>query len=127
VNEVVLDASALLALIHREDGWERVDQMMHSAIMSAVNVSEVVAKMVDVGLTERDIRTTLAELGIVIADFDQPTAIACGLLRPATSRLGLSLGDRACLALAQNRNAPAITTDRQWQEVDIGVTVVCVR
>jgi ribonuclease VapC len=127
VIEFVLDSSALLALIHNESGGDRVEQMLDTATMSAVNLSEVVAKLAELGLQEKDISTTFGRLGFLVGEFDESAAIQCGLLRLMTKRLGLSLGDRACLALAASMKAPAVTADRKWLDLDIGVHIVSLR
>lgn len=82
--------------------------------MSAVNLAETIAKMSELGMTEALITQVLDPLHLRIVPFDAQLARATGLLRAATRALGLSLGDRACLALAARMNATALTTDRAW-------------
>lgn len=95
--------------------------------MSAVNVSEIGAKFAERGMKESDIRSAIGTLGIEIVAFDEDAAYATAMLRGRTRKYGLSLGDRACLALAAARGLPALTTDRSWAGVDIGVDVRVVR
>ncbi len=121
VTSCVLDASALLALLHQEPGEERVVEALASgAVMSAVNLSEVVAKLADIGMTEPDIRATVETLDIEVAEFDVSGAFATGMLRPPSRRAGLSLGDRACLALGQQRGLPVLTADTAWNSLSLG-------
>lgn len=120
---VVLDASALLILINREVGSEVVDGEIPGALISSVNHSEVVAKLVERGLTEAAIRGSLDALEIEVVAFDAEQSYTAGLLRPATRTRGLSLGDRACLALARHLGLAVLTADRVWTELDLGVDV----
>jgi len=124
----VLDASALLAVLQREPGSESVAEALAAgAAISAVNLSEVIAKLSDIGMAERDVRTVLDALGLEVLGFDAELAYAAGLLRPATKQMGLSLGDRACLALAQHLGLEALTADRSWSELRLDVSVRVVR
>jgi len=123
-----LDASAILALVHQEPGSERVTEALAlGAAMSAVNFSEVVAKLAEAGMTHREIHEVLDSLQIEVVPFDTVSAYEAGLLRPATRHLGLSLGDRACLALARLLGVPALTTDRAWSDLPLGVPVQVIR
>jgi ribonuclease VapC len=126
VSDVVLDASALLALLQDEPGAGRVLESLPGALISSVNLSEVVAKLSELGMPEADIRTALS-LGLDVIPFDASLAFDAGLLRTATRSAGLSLGDRACLALAESRSLPALTTDRAWARLDLDVTIEVVR
>ena len=125
-NGAVLDASALLALLQDEPGASRVLEALPDALMCSVNLSEVVAKLADLGMPEIDIRRALS-LGLEIISFDEILAYSAGILRPTTRRAGLSLGDRACLALAQSRSLPALTTDRSWTSLDTDIDIILIR
>jgi len=127
VSKVVLDASALLALLNAESGSQEVAERLSEAAVSAVNLSEVVAKLSERGVPESEIRTALDGLGLEIVAFDETTAYRAGLLRRVTRPAGLSLGDRACLALALQLEAPVFTTDRSWKTLRIGVKVRTIR
>ena len=130
VNSWVLDASALLTLLNRESGHEFVAEALATgSLMSAVNLSEVVAKLADVGMTEGEIRGAIEPWGLEFPDFDDMGAFSAGLLRPASRRAGLSLGDRACIALGRERNLPVLTADQAWRNLDLGpgIEVVLLR
>ncbi|HEY5005183.1 MAG TPA: type II toxin-antitoxin system VapC family toxin [Ktedonobacteraceae bacterium] len=124
----VLDASALLALLNGESRSEQVAGMIvEGAAISAVNLAEVVTKLSEIGMPEALIHEVLDSLGLEIIDFDFEQAYQVGLLRPLTRHAGLSLGDRACLALAKQLGLPALTTDRIWEHLAIGVIVQIIR
>lgn len=123
----VLDASALLVLLFEEPGADRVEALLPGAYVSAVNLSEVVAKLRDRGHPVDQAATDLLDLDMRVEPFGPDDAIAAGLLRPATRAAGLSLGDRACLALAQRLGAVAVTADRAWEGLVPGVRVELVR
>ena len=120
---VVLDASALLALMNDEPGATSVRETFQEAVISTVNLAEVVSKLVDGGMPEAQIFNDLGELNLSDIPFDAQQAYATGLLRSLTRSRGLSLGDRACLSLALQLQSPVITTDRAWAELDLGVEV----
>ena len=124
---VVLDASALLAMINSESGAETVYGAMTGASMSAVNYSEVIAKLVDKGYADDRAIDQLDALPITIHPVDAAQARRAGRLRRPTRERGLSLGDRACLALAIERRLPALTADRAWAGLDLGVEIVVIR
>ncbi len=113
----VLDASAVLCLLKGENGTDRVIEVLPRSFISAVNLSEVYAKLADAGGSEEKIAHAVGVLHLKVEPFDDDQCRDAGMLRPATKPLGLSMGDRACLALARRRNATALTTDRIWTEV----------
>ncbi|HUF55115.1 MAG TPA: type II toxin-antitoxin system VapC family toxin [Thermohalobaculum sp.] len=123
----VIDASALLALLQEEAGGERVAEALSDAIISTVNVSEVVAKLCDKGFEPDEARETVELLPLNAIDFDLPQAMEAGMLRSGTRSQGLSLADRACLALAARSGGVALTTDRAWSQLDVGIEVELVR
>ena len=112
--DIVLDASAILAFLQREKGADIVEGLLADAAVSANNLAEVVAKLVDHGVPIDDIEQIIAAFDFSIIDVGKDDAIANGLLRAATREAGLSLGDRSCLALAQRLALPVLTTDRAW-------------
>jgi ribonuclease VapC len=124
----VLDASALLAFLKQEGGVEEVaTAITNGAVISAVNFSEVVSKLSDGGMPEAAIHDALDPISLSIIDFDVNLAYQVGSLRLLTRRAGLSLGDRACLALAQRLGVPAFTTDRAWKDLSLGIEVQVIR
>lgn len=124
-TEVVLDASALLAFLQDEDGATTVQAVLEAgnAVIGAVNLAEVVGKLAERGLDAATLDAVLDDLALDVVPFSPAQARTAGLLRPPTRALGLSLGDRACLALARERNATALTADRAWAEADLGIAV----
>lgn len=127
IDVYVLDASALLCVLFEEPGAGAVEAVMDGAHVSAVNFSEVIAKLIDRGVPPDTILTDLADLDIEVVDFDRKQAETAGLLRGKTRGAGLSFGDRACLALANHAGATAVTADRAWAALDIDLTIQLVR
>ncbi len=123
MSDVALDASAVLALLAGEPGAEEVAAALPRAVISAVNLSEALAKLVDAGVPANEARTALRTLTLEVSPFDEEAAFAAGALRPATRGAGPALGDRACLALAAARGIPAVTTDRAWRGLRVGVPI----
>lgn len=127
MSKVVLDASAILAVLRREPGHERVLPELGRAIISSVNLAEVVAVLARLG---GDPDAVLADLFHFIRDirpFDAEQAIEAGRMELRTRPFGLSLADRACLVLARSLNLPVLTADRAWSEVEIGVAIEMIR
>jgi len=128
VNRTVLDASAILAVLKRETGTQVVEAAIaEGAAISTVNLAEIVSKLADWGMDGAAIRNTLDNFELDIVDFDAELAYAAGLLRPATRDLGMSLGDRACVSLAQRLEAEALTADRRWADLKVDVPIRLVR
>ena len=124
MSRAVLDASALLALLNRERGAEQVAEALAAgAIIGAVNLSEVVAKLADIGMPEAEIREALEPLALDVVDFDVADAFATGLLRPLARAAGLSLGDRACLALGRRTALPVLTADQAWTHLALAPAI----
>jgi ribonuclease VapC len=122
----VLDASALLALVGKEPGADAVLRVLDAAHISAVNVAEVLSKLSDIGMPPAIAGELIGRLGLAVEPFTMAQAERVGRLRSRTRRLGLSLGDRSCLALAQERGLPAYTADQTWGDVG-GVEVTVIR
>lgn len=97
------------------------------AAISAVNLSEVLARLQEIGMPESGALDAVRRLDLRIMAFDEPQAHAAARLRAATRHAGLSLGDRACLALGQVLGCPVATADRVWANLDVGVEVVVIR
>lgn len=123
----ILDASAVLAAFFDEPGADYIAERMDGASISAVNLSEVVAKLVDRGVARERILDIIAQLDVEVVPVDREQAVMAGLLRDQTRSAGLSLGDRACLAVAAATGRIALTTDRAWAKVDMGVAVEIAR
>jgi len=123
----VLDASALLALLQAESGSDEVARVLPRAALSSVNLSEVVARLVENGMPEAEVQEALDDLGYTIYPFDRELAFLAGHLRPATKSQGLSLGDRACLALGLRLSLPVLTADRAWKDLPLDVEVRLLR
>lgn len=127
MSSVVLDASALLALLNDEPGHAVVSGVLSEASISAVNLAEVVGKLIGRGGAEEVVRRALSSLPLTVVPFDEEQAYEAGGLRGDTQRLGLSLGDCVCLALSKRLAAPAYTGDRSWAGLRVGVEVVLIR
>ena len=123
----VLDSSALLALLWSEPGSDAVAAVMDDAVISAVNMAEVYSKLVDRGIVGDEIRALLSELAIRVATFDEAQAFKVGDLRLATRNFGLSIGDRACLALAASQKLGVITADKAWGNLDLEISIALIR
>lgn len=127
VTSWVLDASALLALLNQEPGKDRVEQVLPDSVVGAVNYCEAVGKLIDAGVPENEARNSVGLLNIEIIDFDENLAFLAASIRPSTRKLGLSLGDRSCLALGLARRATVVTTERNWSKLELGVKVEVIR
>ena len=127
MSNIVLDASAMIAFLKDEVGSATVLAAMPDAVISSVNLAEVVTRLIDDGFAFEDVRTAIANTSVDTIGFDYEFAFGAGALREPTRAYGLSLGDRACLALAQRLGIPALTADRQWAHIDIGVEVRLIR
>jgi len=123
----VLDASALLALLHGEPGGETVEELLGTSAISSVNWSEVIQKALEKKTKVDGLREELESLGLEIIPFTAEMAEKTAYLRAETRPAGLSLGDRACLALAGALGRPAVTADRIWGDLPLRVEVRVVR
>ena len=124
---VVLDASALLAYLQREPGAASVRAVLGSACMSTVNWTEVVQKATGSETEAAELRTDLESLGLALEPFSASQAGIAGTLREPTMEFGLSLGDRACLALAIDRRESILTADRIWERLRLGIRIEVIR
>jgi len=127
MNKVLLDSSALLVLIHREHGIEVVESFIGHAAMSAVNYAEVISKLVEIGVPAKEAALLVLDLLQEIIPFDQESAMIAGRLRFETRALGLSLGDRACLATAEAHGLDVVTADKIWGKLKTSFKIVLVR
>jgi PIN domain nuclease of toxin-antitoxin system len=129
VNSIVLDASALLAVLNREPGAETLTPqlLLSAAISSTVNLAEVQSKLVSLGIKPDEAwEATISPIRESAVFTDEQAKIA-GSLIARTSAFGLSLGDRACLALGIALKAPVYTADRSWKNLKLGVRIHLVR
>lgn len=124
----LLDASALLASLNEEDGADVVESALTDAAISTINVAEVASKLSEYGWSQADIAPLFEQLQLTILPFDLPAALLTGQLRPLTKTIGLSLGDRACIATALTRGLSILTADRNWATLKIsGLSVSLLR
>jgi len=124
---IVVDASAVLALLQGEPFTKVDDELVVDAWISTVNLSEVLAKLQSDGLTEAESAQATSALTLRPVSFDETHARTAARLASSTRRAGLSLGDRACLATAMLLDATTLTADRAWTRLDLPVEVVLVR
>jgi ribonuclease VapC len=128
-SEVVLDASALLALLLDEKGAEVTACALDEgqAVVCAANLAEVVTRLALLGNAPRNIREALAPMKLRVIDVDEELALRAGLMAPEAKPLGLSLGDRLCLATAERMKATVLTTDRMMLKWKGKAKVVYIR
>jgi PIN domain nuclease of toxin-antitoxin system len=124
---IVLDTSALVALLRREPGHEVVASHWARACISAVNLSETLARMAREGIEARALKQQLDDLGLAIIDFDAAQAVIAGDLRELARSHGVGLADCCCLALARHMVSPVLTADRAWESLGSGVQVKLIR
>ena len=119
MTSVVLDASAVLALVRDEAGADKVSPHVGRAAISAVNLQEVIKELLLSGLDQPTIRELLDELRLDVRSHDSKAAYAAAGLHAQTREFGRGLGDRSCLALAMQLSVPALTADREWKKVKV--------
>ena len=129
MSSIVLDASALLALLKGEAGGNKVASVIADAAISVVNLSEVVSHFVRAGMPIKDVEDMLNALPYTLVPADAGVAWEAGRLRADTAEAGLSLGDRFCFALAKRDGMPAWTADNAWKLIAgaASVRVVLIR
>ena len=129
MTELVLDASALIAMLRKESGGEAVAEVLAGARMSVVNFAEVVSHFTHAGVPQVELREMFATIRLSLVDADAELAWSAGRLRRTTAEAGLSLGDRFCLALGARDRLPVWTADRQWRTIadKLDVEIVLIR
>ena len=129
MTHVVLDVSAILALLKGERGASKVGSVIADDSVCAINQAEVISHFVHLGAPLDDVRAMLAALPYTVVAADDALAWDAGNLRAATSSAGLSLGDRFCLALAKRLGVEAYTADKAWRDIagDVAVKIVTIR
>jgi PIN domain nuclease of toxin-antitoxin system len=125
--ESVLDASALVALLWDEPGASAVEPLLGTSVISALSWAEVLQRFVELGVGTEGKRDDVESLGIEVRDFTPDDAALVARLRAPTRELGLSLADRACLALAMRLGLAAHTADRAWAQLDLEAEIVLIR
>lgn len=123
----ILDSSVILAIIRGEAGEEKALRLSRGAVISAVNVAEVVTKCIEQAYPEEVALQVIQSAGITVVDFDHDLAVVAGQLRKKAPRGVLSLGDRACIATAIRQGGIAVTADRVWITLDLGCKVELIR
>lgn len=124
---IVLDASALLALLYAESGYEAVEGVFDEACISSVNVCEVLSRFARDGHDPQQLLLRLQNSPIDIVAFTAEHAALAAEFVEVTRRVGLSLGDRACLGLARHRRVAAMTADRAWATLDLDIEIRLIR
>lgn len=126
-SPVVLDSSAVLAFMLGENGAARVGPTLAGGLLSSVNLCEIVTKLAERGEDAATVHADVLAFGVDVMPFSSEHALQAAQLRPLTKHLGLSLGDRACLALGLERGANVLTADKAWAGLDPGYRVEVLR
>jgi ribonuclease VapC len=124
---VILDASAMLALIFGENGAENVIPFVQGSQILAINFSEVVARVIGIDGNPERAEVAANKLEIDIVPFDRKHAMLTAQIMSRTSAIGASLADRACLAFAEATGFPVLTADKDWSKLNLGVDIRQIR
>lgn len=128
MSSIVLDASVVMAVLNQEPGADRLTpELLSNAVSSTVNLAEVQSKLVSRGITPDDAWDAALSPIEEVAPFTAEHAKTAGSLIAETRSLGLSLGDRACLALALALQAPVYTADKSWKKLKLGIRIHIIR
>ncbi|MCV0396265.1 MAG: type II toxin-antitoxin system VapC family toxin [Rhizobiaceae bacterium] len=127
MSRFVLDSSVILAVLKGERGGEAAAEFAWKAAISSVNITEIVTKCVEWGLDPGEALLFLAGREIAVVAFEQEDAVFAGRLASVVPKGVLSLGDRACIATAVQRNATAVTADRAWAALDLPCPIELIR
>ncbi len=123
----VLDTSALIALVHREPGWEAVQAVLGHSALCAVHLTEAITKLTRKGGEPRLVERYLRALPMPILPWDEELAWESRDLAPLAWTRGISFADRACLAMARHLSAVAMTSDTEWAKLGVDIRVVLFR
>jgi PIN domain nuclease of toxin-antitoxin system len=126
-EEIVADASAILAALKREPFGDFDPRDLVGATIGAVNLCEVLSKLHDDGLNDVQAEAAVSTMDLRVVAFDRAQAHAAARFRAVTRGAGLSLGDRACLALGDALGCPVVTANRVWASLAVGVAIVLIR
>ncbi|CAN5245232.1 PIN domain-containing protein [soil metagenome] len=127
MNRVVLDASALLTLLHSEPGHEMVAGLIPHSIISTINVTEVITVLINRGMPAEKAVEAVSDVLNETLPFDLKQATEAACLITETKKYGLSLGDRACLSLGKLKKLPVLTADKIWNKLKVGVEIQLLR
>ena len=128
MTKYILDASALLALFNREKGKDIVEKLLPLSVMSTVNVAEVISELdKKLGIIPEEGKKLITDAIDKIVPLDLDQAVEIGKLRATTSHLGLSLGDRACLALGVSTGYAIYTADKAWGKLKLDCEIILIR
>lgn len=119
MNKVILDSSALIALIKNEKGAEIVEPLLGKIVMSAINISEVAGILIDIGMSHEECKNTIEPFVNLIVPLGTEQAYNIAFLKKLTKNKGLSIGDRACIALGLEMGLPIYTADKIWDNLNI--------
>ena len=127
MSAIVFDSSVVIAILMQERGFESAEGLLNEALISTVNWAEVATYLARNSVPKETIQEVLASFPIQVVPFDESLAIQTGCLYPLCKHLGLSLGDRSCLALAISRKLPVLTADQVWSKLDLGIPIQVLR
>ncbi len=127
MSAIVFDSSVVIAILKQEPGCSTAESFISDALISTVNMSEVASYLVRNSVPSDTIQEVLASFPIQVVPFDESLALQTGCLYSSCKHLGLSLGDRACLALAISRKLPVLTADQVWSKLDLGILIQVLR
>ncbi len=127
MSAIVFDSSVVIAILKQERGFESAEELLSKALISTVNLAEVATYLARNSVPRETIQEVLTSFPIQVVPFEESLAIETGYLYPSSKNLGLSLGDRACLALAISRKLPVLTADLVWSQLDLEISVQVLR
>ena len=126
--EYVLDSTAVIAVLYAEPGHQYINEVLHKSAVSTVNLAEIVNKLAQRGSTSEALRESLIRLKLQVIDWTEAMAYESAEFTHFSKSHGISLGDRACLTLAKQLRATAVTSDRAWRRLPaLGVRIMIFR